>query len=78
MRLLKLNDNGRFSLTKFANDKIPEYAILSHTWARGDMEEDEVIFKDIMDDANDHRTKKGFQKLIFCATQAWNDGLSYF
>jgi hypothetical protein len=49
MRLLKLSDNGRFSLTKFADDKIPPYAILSHTWARGDMEEEEVTFKDNMD-----------------------------
>jgi hypothetical protein len=43
MRLLKLKDDGGFSLIEFVGDKIPRYVILSHTW-RAD---DEVTFKDL-------------------------------
>jgi hypothetical protein len=46
MRLLKVNDDGRFSLVWFPKDNIPPYAILSHTWGRG--EDDEVTFKDVI------------------------------
>ena len=73
MRLLKLDDNGRFSLVSFAKGEIPSYAILSHTWDRG--EDDEVTFRDIMDGAG--HDKKGFQKLQFCSIQAKVDKLYY-
>jgi hypothetical protein len=73
MRLLKLDD-GRFSLKWFPKDKIPPYAILSHTWGRG--ENDEVTFKDLIDGTADN--KRGFQKLQFCGNQAKADGLHYF
>ncbi|KAF2756314.1 Formate/nitrite transporter [Pseudovirgaria hyperparasitica] len=46
MRLLKAV-NDRFELTSFPSDRTPSYAILSHTWGRG--EDDEVIFSDISD-----------------------------
>ena len=42
MRLLHYNNDGEISLTQFF-DKIPQYAILSHTWGP-----EEVSFKDIM------------------------------
>jgi hypothetical protein len=74
MRLLKLNDDGRFSLVWFPKDEIPPYAILSHTWGRG--EDDEVTFKDLIDGTGDK--KKGFQKLQFCGNQAKADDLHYF
>jgi hypothetical protein len=74
MRLLKLHDDGRFSLVPFPKDKIPPYAILSHTWGRG--EDDEVTFKDLIDGTGDN--KKGFQKLQFCGNQAKADDLYYF
>ena len=73
MRLLKLDD-GRFSLEWFPKDKIPPYAILSHTWGRG--ENDEVTFKDLIDGTADN--KRGFQKLQFCGNQAKADDLHYF
>jgi RanBP1 domain/Heterokaryon incompatibility protein (HET) len=73
MRLLKLQDNGRFSLTWFRRDKIPPYAILSHTWGR---EQDEVTFKDLINNTSDD--KKGFQKLRFCNSRAEADNLHYF
>jgi hypothetical protein len=65
MRLLKLNDDGRFSLQRFPKDKIPRYAILPHTWGTG--EDDEVTFKDLIDGTGDNKT--GFQKLQFCGNQ---------
>jgi Heterokaryon incompatibility protein (HET) len=77
MRLLKLDDNGRFSLIWFPKDQIPPYAILSHTWGRG--EDDEVTFKDLTDSTgNTGDNKRGFQKLQFCGSQAKADDLHYF
>jgi tetratricopeptide (TPR) repeat protein len=74
MRLLKLNDDGSFSLIRFSEDNIPPYAILSHTWGRG--EDDEVTFKDITDGTG--TDKRGFEKLRFCGRQAKIDDLHYF
>jgi hypothetical protein len=74
MRLLKLNDNGRYSLERFQKDKTPPYAILSHTWGRG--EDDEVTYKDIIDGTGNK--KPGFKKLEFCGKQAKHDDLHYF
>jgi hypothetical protein len=74
MRLLKLNDDCSFSLVLFSKDRIPPYAILSHTWGRG--EDDEVTFKDLIDATGNN--KKGFRKLQFCSNQAKADDLHYF
>ncbi|KAH8650871.1 hypothetical protein BGZ60DRAFT_190435 [Tricladium varicosporioides] len=74
MRLLKLNDDGCFSLLCFPKDKIPPYAILSHTWGRG--EDDEVTFKDLVNGTG--KNKGGYQKLRFCGSQAKDDDLHYF
>jgi hypothetical protein len=74
MRLLKLNDDGRYSLERFQKDKIPlRYAILSHT--RGQGEDDEVTYKDIIDGTGNN--KPGFKKLEFCGKQAKHDDLHY-
>jgi hypothetical protein len=72
IRLLQFQD-GEFSLTKFADHEIPEYAILSHTWG---LDSEEVDFQDI----TKHRgqTKSGYDKLHFCAEQAARNGLRYF
>ena len=74
MRLLKVNDDGRVSLVWFPKDNIPPYAILSHTWGRG--EDDEVTFKDVIHGTGDK--KRGVQKLQFCGNQAKADDLHYF
>src|ERR1700744_5217306 len=74
MRLLKIGGDGRFILEWFPKDKIPEYAILSHTWGRG--EDKEVTYRDIMDGTGNN--KPGFRKLTFCGNQAKADGLHYF
>lgn len=72
MRLLQLDDGLNFSLADFAEDKVPRYAILSHTWGR---DGDEVTYKDIIDGTGS--SKAGYDKLRFCAVQAKNDGLIY-
>src|SRR6266487_53407 len=74
MRLLKIDNYGRFSLVWFRKDEIPPYAILSHTWGTG--QNDEVTHQDIVDGTG--RNKPGFQKLTFCGNQAKADGLHYF
>ena len=47
MRLLEYDNNGEFSLTQdFVDGKIPEYAILSHTWGA---DTEEVRYRDVID-----------------------------
>ena len=76
MRLLKSDNTGEFSLTKYLvsdRDDIPRYAILSHTWGA---DTEEVSFKDIMDGTG--MSKPGYDKIRFCGKQAERDGLQYF
>jgi TolA-binding protein len=72
MRLLQLDDGSSFTLADFAEDEVPCYAILSHTWGR---DGEEVTHKDIVDGTGNG--KAGYDKLRFCAIQAKNDGLGY-
>lgn len=72
IHLLKAAGDGNFTLTDFSHaEKKPPYAILSHTWGRG-----EVSHKDLIDEKG--QEKEGFAKIRFCATQAAADGLQYF
>jgi hypothetical protein len=73
MRLLELSNHGALSLTEFFDDKIPRYAILSHTW-RTDGKE--VTFKDLSEGTG--KSKAGYIKIRFCGEQAASDGLQYF
>ncbi|OAL53047.1 HET-domain-containing protein, partial [Pyrenochaeta sp. DS3sAY3a] len=73
MRLLRLENNGGFSLEDFTNRKIPAYAILSHTWGP---DTEEVTFKDLTERTGED--KEGYRKLTFCAKQAAHDGLQFF
>jgi hypothetical protein len=73
MRLLQVNENGEFSLTRDFINNIPRYAILSHTW--GD-DEEEVTFKDLENGSG--KTKSGYKKIQFCGAQASRDGLRNF
>src|ERR1700712_3500433 len=72
MRLLELKSNGDVSLTKNLISNIPPYAILSHTWGDDD---DEITFEDLTEGLA--KTKRGYNKIQFCASQARNDGLQY-
>jgi hypothetical protein len=79
MRLLHTIGDGRLGWTEdLIGDKIPAYAILSHTWKEGQ----EVTFADLKDIDNavdvDTQRKEGYQKIRFCAQQAKRDGLDYF
>ncbi|KAN0072316.1 hypothetical protein V8E54_009245 [Elaphomyces granulatus] len=73
MRLLRHDNTGEFSLTEglLSSDKIPRYAILSHTWGA-----QEISFKDMMDGAD--KTKSGYDKIRFCGEQAKRDDLQHF
>lgn len=74
MRLLRLSDDDEFSFTKDILDenRIPRYAILSHTWQEGE----EVTFDEFSNESS--KSKPGYTKLRFCAQQAKRDGLEYF
>ncbi|KAK5657213.1 hypothetical protein OQA88_3271 [Cercophora sp. LCS_1] len=72
MRLLERNTAGDFHLRlDSADDKVPPYAILSHTWG-----DEEVLFRDIEDGT--YKCKAGYAKIQFCADQAERDGLKFF
>ena len=73
MRLLRLKDNGEFSLVAFVGNNIPRYAILSHTWGA---DHEEVTFKDIGKGIG--KSKAGCSKIRFCGKQAAKDDLQYF
>ncbi|KAH8689281.1 hypothetical protein GQ44DRAFT_720462 [Phaeosphaeriaceae sp. PMI808] len=73
MRLLRANSDGSFSLTWFASDRIPCYAILSHRWEEDNQE---VTLEDVSNGVAG--SKKGYRKIRFCGEQAKNDGLEFF
>ncbi|KAI9784183.1 MAG: hypothetical protein M1839_002689 [Geoglossum umbratile] len=73
MRLLRLEDDGEFSLVEFVGKNIPCYAVLSHTWGPDD---EEVTFNDLVNGAG--KSKAGYRKIRFCGMQAANDHLRFF
>jgi hypothetical protein len=74
MRLLYYTSGGELAWTKdfIGDDEIPSYAILSHTWDEGQ----EVTFDDLI--KNGGKSKTGYNKIRFCASQAKRDSLDYF
>lgn len=72
MRLLQRLPNGSFKLVPFADDTVPPYAILSHTWIDGQ----EVTYNDLV--AGTGTAKAGYEKIGFCAERAAADVLEYF
>ncbi|KAK0611657.1 hypothetical protein B0T14DRAFT_488834 [Immersiella caudata] len=73
MRLLERDDAGEIRLTENFLDgsKIPQYAILSHTWGS-----EEVLFNDLTDGTG--KNKLGYEKIRFCGEQARRDGYRHF
>src|SRR4051794_20265853 len=71
MRLLQCDNDGDFSLTQFAENDIPKYAILSHRWGA-----EEVTYNDLLDGTG--KSKVGYGKIQFCGEQARRDGLQHF
>jgi SpoVK/Ycf46/Vps4 family AAA+-type ATPase len=77
MRLLYTTGDGRLGWTEdLIGDKIPPYAILSHTWGG-----QEATFKDLRNYSNieevDAKFQEGYRKIFFCAQQAKRDNLDY-
>ena len=72
MRLLERNNTGEICLTEdFPDDKVPRYAILSHTWGT-----EEVTFQELRDGTG--KNKLGYKKIRFCGDQAWSNSLQFF
>jgi hypothetical protein len=73
MRLLKYEEDGALTIDSFADNAVPPYAILSHTWGA---DEEEVTFADLA--RSDGEAKRGYRKIRFCGQQAQRDDLRYF
>jgi hypothetical protein len=71
MRLITLDHNGELILVAPSINKIPEYAILSHTWVEGQ----EVTYEDLI--SGENKEKISYKKIRFCIEQAARDGLLY-
>ncbi|KAF9884848.1 hypothetical protein FE257_001191 [Aspergillus nanangensis] len=67
MRLLNVST---LELVEFPADRIPPYAILSHTWG-----DEEVLFNDVIHKTGN--TKRAFTKLQGAAEQALSDGFAH-
>ena len=67
MRLLNTTSG---KIEEFFDDKIPGYAILSHTWG-----DEEISFQDVQNGG--FEGKAGYQKIIFACRQAHSDLLNY-
>jgi hypothetical protein len=68
MRLLHVKT---LDIHEFAVDSIPNYAILSHTWA-----DEEISYEDILNPRVAMK-KKGFSKVKQSCLKAKADGLTY-
>ncbi|KAF2830975.1 vegetative incompatibility protein HET-E-1 [Ophiobolus disseminans] len=85
MRLLRHDNDRELIITSFHENKLPPYAILSHTWGA---DTEEVIFADLVggnSKANhgdgkktSYKEKPGYKKILFCGEQARQDDLQYF
>lgn len=64
------SSTGEPQLKEFTGNKIPEYAILSHTWG-----DDEVLFSDLCNRSG--RLRRGFWKLEYTVWQARKDGYQW-
>jgi hypothetical protein len=73
MHLLKYEEGGELTVTRFDDNAIPPYAILSHTWGA---DTEEVTFADLKEGGG--QAKRGYHKIRFCGEQARLDSLQYF
>ena len=67
---MRLLNTTTFELHQFFGDKIPYYAILSHTWG-----DDEVTFEDLQ--AGRGQKMAGWKKIVGCCNQARDEGWEY-
>jgi len=67
---MRLLNTHTLALSEFADDNVPRYAILSHTWA-----DDEVTLREMQDG---HTTdKKGYYKIYACCSVARDRGFEH-
>ncbi len=69
---MRLLNSSTLRLHDCSADKIPTYAILSHTWRK---DQDEVLFADM--ERNSAENRAGYQKIRYACTQAKAAGLDY-
>lgn len=69
MRLLNVST---LKLQQFFDDKVPPYAILSHTW-----DEEEVTFQDIENEIDAAKSKLGYRKIEYTCAQAKKEELAW-
>ncbi|RBA09112.1 hypothetical protein FPRO05_14352, partial [Fusarium proliferatum] len=67
---MRLVNTKTIQLEFLADDNVPDYAILSHTW-----EQEEVLFQDMGHDSA--KSKKGYAKLESCCRAARENGFEY-
>jgi hypothetical protein len=71
MRLLKHNEDRELTITPFNKNKLPPYAILSHTWGA---DTEEVTFEDLVRGnskaEHSYRKKPSYKKIRFYREQA--------
>lgn len=70
MRLLRVDKDINLVFEEFINERIPPYAILSHTWGNG-----EVGFEDMENGSG--KRKEGFSKIYKCAKKARAHEINY-
>jgi hypothetical protein len=69
MRLLSAKT---LQLAAFPDDRLPAYAILSHTWG-----DDELLPQDLGANTEEKKSKKGYAKVRGCCERALGDGLEW-
>ncbi|KAL9611126.1 MAG: hypothetical protein Q9167_004206 [Letrouitia subvulpina] len=67
---MRLLNTSTLQLHEFIGDKVPEYAILSHTWG-----DEEVLFQDLP--KPESRGLAGFSKISGCCALAASEGWQY-
>ena len=67
---MRLLNSTTFEFKEFSDNRVPKYAILSHTWG-----EDEVTFADLVDGCHAHQSD--FDKIRQTCIQAAKDGYDY-
>lgn len=69
---MRLINTDTLKLEEFVGNKIPDYAILSHTWGSS---EEEVTFNDF--NSKIRKKKVGFEKILKTCEKAKAEGISY-
>jgi hypothetical protein len=72
---MRLIHTQKFKIEEFTDDKIPAYAILSHTW--GSEEVSFQAYRAAKGKLQRLEGKAGFKKIKYCCAQAKDEGIEY-